>query len=119
MDPTDCYFYLNSDKTPLAASQVIDDLLKEFSKEEQILKASIIGARLNISMPTTQQVDLLLGRLRSKLKLDQSLDVSLLNAKEVKAEKHATYCLTSIALWRVALDFPRKDREALLRFLYK
>jgi hypothetical protein len=119
VDPANCYLYLNRDKSSSAEAKIINDLLKAFLKEEQTLKASVIGSRLNLRMPTDQQANPLLARLVSKLKLDPKLDASLLNAKEVKPERYRTYCLTSIAMWKVAMDFPRKDRETLLRFLYK
>ncbi len=117
-DPAKCYFYQNSDKSSPAEFEAANGLLRDFSKEEQMLKASIIGSRLNVSMPTDQEADTLLLRLLSKLKLDHRLDVSLLNAKEVKPQRYAAYCLTTIAMWKVVMDFPRKDREILLRFLY-
>jgi hypothetical protein len=119
VDPADCYFYLNSRKSSSTDTRVINDLLKEFLQQELILKASVIGSQLKIEMPTEQKAELLRARLVSKLKLDSKLDVSLLNAEEIRPERYRTYCLTSIAMLKAALDFPRKDRETLLRVLYK
>jgi len=69
--------------------------------------------------PADQQVNPLLARLASKLKSDSRVDVSLLNSDEVKPERYSTYCLTWISMWTAVLDFPRKDREILLRALYR
>jgi hypothetical protein len=117
-DPSTCYFNLNPDKSSPGALLELRQKFKDLADEEDGFMSQIFSSYSGKTarLPQQKEVSKSVDRVMSALLRRRDVDVALLSAADVPAEKYKKYCVAVIAMYEETLRLPRREAATLIRF---
>ena len=118
--PSDCYFYVNPDKSDASALKLMSERYKDLLAEEGQLEDRMFVefSGKDRSIPTEKEVATSWNQIASVLRERFGDDVELMWADRISPEKHRAYCDILIALYGDALKLPPVQAAPLLRYVF-
>jgi hypothetical protein len=117
-DPATCYVNLNPDKSLPGALLELRQKYKDLADEEDGFMSQIFRtyAGKAAKIPQQKEVSRSVERVMSALSRRRDIDVALLSAADIPAEKYKKYCDAVIAMYEETLRLPRREAATLIRF---
>jgi hypothetical protein len=118
--PSDCYFYINPDKSDAGSLKAMSERYKELLAEEGQLEDRIFAdfSGKDRSIPTERDVARSWNQISSALREQFGDDVELMWADHVSPDKHRAYCDILVTLYGDALRLPPQQAAPLLRYVF-
>lgn len=117
-DPAMCYFNLNPDKSTPGAVLNLRQRYKDLAEEEDVFMSQIFKSYSGKTAKIPQQKDVSrsVDHVMATLSRRKDVEVGLLTAADIPADKYGRYCDSVIAMYEETLRLPRKEAAMLIRF---
>jgi hypothetical protein len=118
-NPSNCYFYFNSEKADAGMVLELRKTYKSISSAEDDLMARILDSYSGkVRLPSEKEISGTLEKLQAAMAARFGDDLSVFDGGDLPPSKHSTFCTILAAMYEHVLTLPPRDATALLRHLF-
>jgi len=118
-NPSNCYFYFNSEKASAGMVLELRKTYKSISSAEDDLMARILDSYSGkVRLPSEKDISGSLEKVQAAMAARFGDDLSVFDGGDLPPSKHSTFCTILAAMYEDVLKMPPGDATALLRHLF-